>query len=159
MIVPGQRRALRKDPLIVLGLGARSGVDLAGPVRAALAVAGLTHGEVSVLATVDRRAAEERVIALAGEHGWRLAVFPAHELAARPVPNPGRAAAEAVGTPSVAEAAALLAAGPGAGLMLPKWSRSGVTVALAGGVGGIAVVRDGAPVPPHARCRAGRHRA
>ncbi|HWS36859.1 MAG TPA: cobalamin biosynthesis protein [Actinoplanes sp.] len=117
--------------MIVLGLGARSGADLAGPVRAALAVAGFTHRDVSVLATLDRRAAEERVIVLAGEHGWRLAGFPAHELAACPVPNPGRAAAAAVGTPSVAEAAALLASGPGSGLILPKWSRSGVTVALA----------------------------
>ncbi|GAA1619682.1 cobalamin biosynthesis protein [Actinoplanes couchii] len=116
--------------VIVLGLGARSGVDLEAPVRAALAVAGLTPGDVAVLATLDRRAAEPRVRDLAARHGWRLAGFPAHELAACPVPNPGRAAGVAVGTPSVAEAAALLAAGPGAELILPKRAAGGVTVAL-----------------------------
>ncbi|SDS16406.1 cobalamin biosynthesis protein [Actinoplanes derwentensis] len=117
--------------MIVLGLGARSGADLAGPVRLALAAAGLLPDDVGVLATLDRRAAEDRVLALAREHDWRIAAFTAHELAACPVPNPGRAAAVAVGTPSVAEAAALLAAGPGAELIMPKRSRAGVTVALA----------------------------
>jgi cobalt-precorrin 5A hydrolase len=47
------------------------------------------------------------------------------------VPNPGEAARTATGTPSVAEAAALLAAGPGAVLLLPKRARDGVTVAIA----------------------------
>ncbi|MDI6101173.1 cobalamin biosynthesis protein [Actinoplanes sp. NEAU-A12] len=117
--------------MIAVGIGARSGAALSGPVRAALAGAGIRPGQVGVLATLDRRAAEERVRALAEEHGWRLAGFPAADLAAVTVPNPGRAAAAAVGTPSVAEAAALLAAGPGAVLILPKQVRAGVTVAVA----------------------------
>ncbi|MEU4623836.1 cobalamin biosynthesis protein [Actinoplanes sp. NPDC023801] len=117
--------------MIVLGLGARSGAAVTAPVLAALAGAGLTPAEVGVLATLDRRAAENRVRALAGEYGWRLAGYPADVLAAQPVPNPGRAAAAAVGSPSVAEAAALLAAGPGAVLLLPKQARDGVTVAIA----------------------------
>ncbi|GIE31562.1 hypothetical protein Ait01nite_046070 [Actinoplanes italicus] len=117
--------------MIALGLGARSGVALTGPVLAALASAGLGAGDVDVLATLDRRAAEERVRALAAAHGWRLAGYPADVLAAQPVPNPGRVAEVAVGAPSVAEAAALLAAGPGAVLLLPKTARDGVTVAVA----------------------------
>jgi cobalt-precorrin 5A hydrolase len=116
--------------MIAVGLGARSGVPLIGPVLAALASAGLETTEIGVLATLDRRAAEERVRALAAAYGWRLTGYPADVLAAQPVPNPGRAAA-AVGTPSVAEAAALLAAGPGAVLILPKRARDGVTVAIA----------------------------
>jgi cobalt-precorrin 5A hydrolase len=116
--------------VIVIGLGARSGVPLTGPVLAALASAGLGTAEIGVLATLDRRAAEERVRALAAAHCWRLAAYPADVLAGQPVPNPGRAAA-AAGTPSVAEAAALLAAGPGAVLLLPKQARDGVTVAIA----------------------------
>jgi cobalt-precorrin 5A hydrolase len=117
--------------VIALGLGARSGAALTGPVLAALASAGLGAGEVDVLATLDRRAAEERVRALAVAYGWRLAGYPAEALAAQPVPNPGRAAEAAVGAPSVAEAAALLAAGPGAVLLVPKTARDGVTVAIA----------------------------
>lgn len=117
--------------MIALGLGARSGAELAGPVRAALASAGLVPADVAVLATLDRRAEEDRVLALAGAYGWRVAGFRAAELAACPVPNPGRAAAVAVGTPSVAEAAALLAAGPGARLIMPKRVHGGVTVAAA----------------------------
>lgn len=117
--------------MIAVGIGARSGAALTGPVNAALAEAGLRACDVGVLATLDRRAAEERVRALAAEHGWRLAGYPAAELAVVTVPNPGRAAAAAVGTPSVAEAAALLAAGPGSVLLLPKRVRDGVTVAVA----------------------------
>ncbi|WP_430784319.1 cobalamin biosynthesis protein [Actinoplanes sp. G11-F43] len=117
--------------MIALGLGARSGVDLPGPVLAALASAGLVPADVSVLASLDRRAGEPRVRELAAAYGWRVAGFRAAELAACPVPHPGRAAAAAVGTPSVAEAAALLAAGPGARLIMPKRAHGGVTVALA----------------------------
>jgi cobalt-precorrin 5A hydrolase len=117
--------------VIALGLGARSGVDLGGPVRAALIAAGLTPAAISVLASLDRRMAEDRLLALARAHGWRTAGFTAAELAAQPVPNPSRAIASAVGSASVAEAAALLAAGPGSRLILPKQARDGVTVAIA----------------------------
>jgi cobalt-precorrin 5A hydrolase len=121
----------RRGTVTAVGVGARSGVGVTGPVLAVLAGAGVATGAVGVLATLDRRAAEDRMRALAAAHGWRLAGFPAAELAGVTVPNPGRAAAAAVGTPSVAEAAALLAAGPGSVLILPKQVRDGVTVAVA----------------------------
>ncbi|MFC4065364.1 cobalamin biosynthesis protein [Actinoplanes subglobosus] len=117
--------------MIALGLGARGGVALAGPVRVALAGAGVRPADVGVLATLDRLAAERRFRDLAEEFGWRLAGFSAAELAACPVPNPSALVAAATGTPGVAEAAALLAAGPGSVLILPKTARDGVTVALA----------------------------
>ena len=44
-------------------------------------------------------------------HGGPLRLFDATSLAAVPVPNPSEAVAEAMGTASVAEAAALRAAG------------------------------------------------
>jgi cobalt-precorrin 5A hydrolase len=118
--------------VIALGLGARNEVPLRAPVLAVLAAAGVRPGAVDVLATLDRRAAEPRARDLAAEFGWRLTGFTAAELAAHPVPNPSPRVAAATGSPSVAEAAALLAAGPGAVLMLPKTARDGVTVALAG---------------------------
>jgi cobalt-precorrin 5A hydrolase len=117
--------------VIVLGLGARGGVPLTGPVLAVLDGAGVRPADVGVLATLDRRAAEQRVRELAEEFGWRLAGFAAAELAACPVPNPSPLVAAVTGTPGVAEAAALLAAGPGAALILAKTAQDGVTVAIA----------------------------
>ncbi len=117
--------------MIALGLGARGHVPLRVPVLAVLAAAGIRPAAVGVLATLDRRAAELRVRELAGEFGWRLTGFAAAELATCPVPHPSPLVAAAVGAPGVAEAAALLAAGPGAVLTLPKTARDGVTVAVA----------------------------
>jgi len=120
---------------LVVGLGARRGVDtavLASAVGEALAVAGLRAGAVDVLATLDRRAGEDAVRALAGANGWELVAFSAADLAAQPVPGGSHTVAAAVGTPSVAEAAALAAAGPGAALLLPKQTFPAVTVAVAG---------------------------
>lgn len=120
----------------MLGLGARSGVpeeELAEAVEAALAAAGRHRGGIAVLATLERRAAEPAIIALARRYGWQLASFPAPALAAVAVPHPSPVAVAAVRTASVAEAAALLAAGPGAALLLPKQVFPRVTIALARG--------------------------
>ncbi|MEU8817124.1 cobalamin biosynthesis protein [Actinoplanes sp. NPDC048796] len=119
---------------LVLGLGARRG---AGPaaLRAAvdevLTAAGLAVAAIGTLATVDRRAADPAVRDLASARGWRLAGLPAAELARRPVPHPSWTVASAVGTPSVAEAAALCAAGPDSVLLVPKTVVASVTVAIA----------------------------
>jgi cobalt-precorrin 5A hydrolase len=117
--------------VIVLGLGARSGVPVRAPVLAVLAAAGVRPADITVLATLDRRLAEPRVRELATGFGWRPAGFTAAQLAACPVPHPSPRVAAATGTPGVAEAAALLAAGPEAVLLLPKTARDGVTVAIA----------------------------
>ncbi|BCJ40426.1 hypothetical protein GCM10010168_32860 [Actinoplanes ianthinogenes] len=123
--------------MIVVGVGARAGVStdaLAAAVMAALDEAGVEGLDGTVLATLDRRAAEPGVQEFARERRWRLAGFTGAELAGQPVPGaPSAVAAAAVGTPSVAEAAALLAAGAGAELVLPKRVHGGVTVAIARG--------------------------
>ncbi|MEU4244206.1 cobalamin biosynthesis protein [Actinoplanes sp. NPDC026619] len=119
---------------LVVGLGARAGKpmpELADAVGRALAEAGADWGDVRVLATLDRRAAEDGVRELAATHGWELVSFVAAELGAHDVPHKSERIAAAVGTPSVAEAAALAAAGPGAELVLPKRVYSGVVVAVA----------------------------
>ena len=46
-------------------------------------------------------------MAAAAARGWPVVTFPASRLAAVPVPNPSEVVRRAVGTPSVAEAAAL----------------------------------------------------
>jgi cobalt-precorrin 5A hydrolase len=54
-------------------------------------------------------------------------------LAAQDVPSPSGRVAAAVGTPSVAEAAALIAAGDGGVLVLRKCVFTGIAVAVARG--------------------------
>lgn len=115
----------------VVGIGARPGrsaTDLTAAIGAALAEAGLTTADIKVLATIDRRAREEDVRAVAVEQGWELVGYRAEELGAHDVPNKSGTVAAAVGTPSVAEAAALAAARV---LILPKRIFDGITVAIA----------------------------
>lgn len=129
----------------VLGLGARAGVpemELAAAIGAALRVAGLAAAEIAGLATLDRRAAEAGVRAVAERFGWPVLAFGAARLAEVEVPTPAATVAAAAGTPSVAEAAALLAAGPGAALILAKRVFPRTTVAIARQAG-----RD-RPTPP-----------
>jgi precorrin-4 C11-methyltransferase len=66
---------------------------------------------IATLATVDLKADEEGVLELARRHGWQTVFYSAEELAAVGVPNPSEVVARCVGTPGVAEPAALLAAG------------------------------------------------
>lgn len=70
----------------------------------------LAEGAIAGIATLDLKADEPGLLKLCRDRGWPLRCFSAEELAAIAVPNPSPAVAEVVGTPSVAEAAALLAA-------------------------------------------------
>lgn len=106
-------------PSLVVGVGASSGApatDVAAVVDDALEEAGLARASVAEVATLDRKATEPGIVAL----GLPLRTFSAEVLANVPVPSPSTVVDGAVGTPSVAEAAALLAAGPGAELVVPK---------------------------------------
>lgn len=128
----------------VVGIGARRGVSAAA-VRAALAVVRDVIGEVAVVyASVEAKAGERGVLdAIAPA---RLEVRPAGALAAVPVPGSARVG-EAVGTPSVAEAAALLVAselGAQPRLVVPKTIVGDVTVAAAR-VGHTSLTRGNSP--------------
>ncbi|EFL27120.1 CbiG protein/precorrin-3B C17-methyltransferase [Streptomyces himastatinicus ATCC 53653] len=112
-----------QQPDLVVGVGAGRGVsvdEVTGLVAAALAGAGLAPGGVAELATVEAKAGEPGLLAAAERFGVPLRGFGAQLLAAVEVPNPSMAALTAVGTPGVAEAAALLAAGPGGELLVAK---------------------------------------
>ena len=94
----------------------------------ALIAATLPAGELVALATVDRRAAEPCMLAAAEHFGVPLRTFPADALAAVDVPTPSAVVARHVGTPSVAEAAALLS---GTRLLVPKTRSEHATCAVA----------------------------
>ncbi|MFA4943905.1 MAG: precorrin-4 C(11)-methyltransferase [Lentisphaeria bacterium] len=124
---------LRRQPLC-LGIGCRRGTtaeEIAAAVETALAAAGLEPERVAGLASVDAKQDEPGLITFAGRRALPLRFYPATELAAVPVPTPSSAPAKAVGTPSVAEAAALRLAGAGGRLLWPKQIRGRVTVAVA----------------------------
>ncbi|WAP55330.1 cobalamin biosynthesis protein [Streptomyces sp. S465] len=115
-------RPLPGSPLVV-GVGASRGVsadEVAGLVEATLAEAGLAPRDVAELATVAAKTGEAGLLTAAGRLGVPLRGYPAEALAAVEVPHPSAAALTAVGTAGVAEAAALLAAGPGGELLVPK---------------------------------------
>lgn len=119
---------------LVVGVGSSSGAEAGGIAEllaGALAEAGLSRDAVGLVASVDLKRGEPGIVALAAELGVELRTFPADVLAGQDVPTPSDVVAQAVGTPSVAEAAALVAAGPGAQLVVPKRRSSEATVAIA----------------------------
>ncbi len=87
----------------------------------------LAWASVAELATVERRAGHPALLAL----GLPVRTFSAQQLALQSVPNPSTVVADAVGTPSVAEAAALACAGSNGVLVVPKQRSAAVTVAVA----------------------------
>lgn len=82
-----------------------------------------------VFATIDQRVGHPAVMAAAGD--GTLVAFPPSLLGQVDVPDPSAVVDAAVGTPSVAEAAALLAAGPGARLVVGKVRGLTTTAAVA----------------------------
>ena len=122
--------AVLHPPSLVIGVGTSTAAqpdDLAALVRTVMDSSGLAPESIGEVATIDRRASHPAIVAL----GYPVRAFEPGELAAIEVPTPSETVRGAVGTPSVCEAAALLAAGPGAELLVPKRSTATATVAIA----------------------------
>jgi cobalt-precorrin 5A hydrolase/precorrin-3B C17-methyltransferase len=125
-----------------LGIGCERGTPtslIQQAVEQALTQTGLTPQAVAGIASLDLKADESALLAVTQAQGWPLRCFPAAELKAIPVPNPSTIVEQEVGTPSVAEAAALRICQEfgGGNLMLPKQivrspdAPGAVTVAIA----------------------------
>jgi cobalt-precorrin 5A hydrolase/cobalt-precorrin 5A hydrolase/precorrin-3B C17-methyltransferase len=117
----------------VVGAGCSLGCppeELDGLVEQVLAAGGVSAGAVRALATIDARAGEPALVATARRRGWPLRTHAPAALAAVAVPTPSPVVAEHVGTPSVAEAAALLTAGGGR-IVVAKRRSAHATCALA----------------------------
>ncbi|WP_084383177.1 5,6-dimethylbenzimidazole synthase [Hydrogenophaga flava] len=99
---------------VALGIGCDRGTPLATLERAvdeALAAVGLDRRQVSGVGSITLKADEPALLALAAQAGWPLHFYPGAQLAEVAVPNPSETVRRHTGTPSVSEAAALLAAG------------------------------------------------
>ncbi|MFF8097538.1 precorrin-3B C(17)-methyltransferase [Streptomyces sp. NPDC016675] len=120
LVEPTGREAVLRPPSLVVGVGASRGApvdEVLGLVEEALRDAGLSAASVAELATVDAKAQEPGIVGAAERLGVPLVTYAAGELAGVAVPNPSDAPLAAVGTPSVAEAAALARGGE---LLVPK---------------------------------------
>ncbi|MET8858283.1 precorrin-3B C(17)-methyltransferase [Streptomyces sp. NPDC004579] len=114
------REVVLRPPSLVVGVGASRGApveEVLGLIGDALREAGLSASSVAELATVDAKSEEPGIALAAARFGVPVVTYTAGELAAVAVPNPSDAPLAAVGTPSVAEAAALLGGGE---LLVPK---------------------------------------
>ncbi|MFF6876267.1 precorrin-3B C(17)-methyltransferase [Streptomyces sp. NPDC012474] len=114
------REVVLRPPTLVVGVGASKGApveEVLGLVEDALREAGLSAASVAELATVDAKAGEPGIVEAAERLGVPLVTYSAGELAGVDVPHPSDAPLAAVGTPSVAEAAALVGGGE---LLVPK---------------------------------------
>ena len=122
--------------MIVAGVGCRKGAqaaDIAAVIAAAFARAGLAATALGLIATTAAKGGEPGIAAAASAIGVPLVLIPQDDLAAagaRTVTRSARVIALA-GVPSVAEAAALAAAGPAARLIVPRVAVGPATCALA----------------------------
>ncbi|MFD8235667.1 precorrin-3B C(17)-methyltransferase [Streptomyces sp. NPDC059696] len=120
LVEAAEREVVLRPPTLVVGVGASKGApaeEILGLVEAALREAGLSGASVAELATVDAKAGEQGIVEAAERLGVPLVTHSAEKLAGVDVPNPSDAPLAAVGTPSVAEAAALVGGGE---LLVPK---------------------------------------
>ncbi|MDX3752206.1 precorrin-3B C(17)-methyltransferase [Streptomyces sp. AK08-02] len=116
----GAGAVVLRPPSLVVGVGASKGApvdEVLGLIQGALADARLSVASVAALATVDAKADEPGIVGAAERLGVPVVTYSADELAGVEVPNPSAAPLAAVGTPSVAEAAALVGGGE---LLVPK---------------------------------------
>jgi cobalt-precorrin 5A hydrolase len=124
------------EAMIVAGVGCRKGAratDIEAAVAAALARAGLGAAELNLIATSAAKAGEPGIADAASAIGARLVLVPQDQLEAAGVRAETRSTRviALAGVPSVAEAAALAAAGPTARLIVARIAVGPVTCALA----------------------------
>jgi cobalt-precorrin 5A hydrolase len=129
------------EAMIVAGVGCRRGTpaaEIEAAITVALARAGLGIAAVRLIATSAAKGGEVGIVAAAASIGVPLVAVAQDDLAAaggRVATRSERVLALA-GVPSVAEAAALAAGGPGARLIAPRIALGPATCALADSGGG-----------------------
>jgi cobalamin biosynthesis protein CbiG len=122
--------------MIVAGIGCRRGAgaaDIEAAIRAALARAGIAPDALDAIATIEKKQDESGIAAAAAKLGLDVVVISEAELttANERIATRSNRVLALTGVPSVAEAAALAAAGPSARLLSPRLALGGATCALA----------------------------
>ncbi|HEX4148197.1 MAG TPA: precorrin-4 C(11)-methyltransferase, partial [Pirellulales bacterium] len=109
------RRVLYYRPKsLIVGVGCERGISadaLEDGLRGAMNRAELAWSSIGTIASLDVKADEQGMLSLAERHDWQTIFYTAAELSkVKGVRNPSAAVEACVGTPAVAEAAALLTA-------------------------------------------------
>jgi cobalt-precorrin 5A hydrolase/precorrin-3B C17-methyltransferase len=133
---PNPATLVYHPPVIALGVGCERGADareLEDLVRTTLATHGIAVAAVACVASLDLKADEPAVHALAAAFGVPARFFSADELAREEprLANPSAVVRNAVGVAGVAEAAALACVGPEGTLLVPKQRSPHATCGLA----------------------------
>ncbi|MCF6219164.1 MAG: cobalamin biosynthesis protein [Gammaproteobacteria bacterium] len=98
---------------LILGIGCDRNASLTTLTTAidlALGQINQKRDDVVALASIDKKNDESSLLALSQQQSWPLHFFSAEQLSQVEVPNPSAVVLKYMGTPAVAEAAALLAA-------------------------------------------------
>tara|TARA_Y100001968_G_scaffold156259_1_gene142717 strand:- start:1842 stop:3611 length:1770 start_codon:yes stop_codon:yes gene_type:complete len=82
--------------------------------------AGLAKESIAGISSIDLKSDEEGLIELLDDNSWSAKFYSAESLSRISVPNPSLKVNQEIGTPSVSEASALLAAGEGGQLLVQK---------------------------------------
>ena len=122
--------------MIAAGVGCRRGAsapDIETAIRAALARANIAADALDVIATIEAKRTEPGILAAAETFGVSVVIVPEHELALAGdrVETHSDRVLTLTGVGSVAEAAALAAAGPSARLIAPRLAIGAATCAIA----------------------------
>ncbi|QNJ02064.1 bifunctional cobalt-precorrin-5A hydrolase / precorrin-3B C17-methyltransferase [Synechococcus sp. PROS-U-1] len=138
-----------------IGIGCERNTSLSLVEKAiaeALATAGLAQEAVAGIASAERKSDEPALQQLSKTRAWPFRTFAEQTLASIDVPNPSEVVRREMGTASVSEAAALLAAGDKSVLIQPKQISRPTT----GEQGAVTVAIAEAPIP-HAPGRGELH--
>jgi len=132
---PGDQLVLH-PPTLALGVGCARGCDpaeLAELAERSVAEASLARESIACIASIDVKADEEAVLALAARFGVPARFFTAEELSreAPRLKNPSEVVEAEVGCPGVAEGAALACAGAAGELIVEKRKTKNATCAVA----------------------------
>jgi cobalt-precorrin 5A hydrolase len=122
--------------MIAAGVGCRCGAsapDIEAAIRAALARANIAADALDVIATIEAKRTEPGILAAAETFGVSVVIVAEHELALAGdrVETHSDRVLTLTGVGSVAEAAALAAAGPSARLITPRLAIGAATCAIA----------------------------
>ena len=139
---PAVKTVVLHPPVLTLGVGCERGTDpeeVIGLARQTLADAGLTPAAVACVVSVDVKADEAAVYALASDLGVPARFFAPGRLEQETprLANPSDVVFREVGCHGVAEGAALAAAGTGGELVVDKRKSARATCAVARASGGI----------------------
>lgn len=131
VVQPPRPSVVLRPPSLIVGVGGSKGVpatEVLTLIASSLEIGGLSPQSIGWIATADVKAGEQGIVEAAAVLGVPLVTYPANLLAQVDVPHPSEVVRDAVGTPSVAEAAALAGGGS---LLVPKRKSAMATVAIA----------------------------